>query len=168
MKFFTVSELLRMTDKTRWPEVMIEGTDGQIYGTASGGNSTGRNHLSAWTRTDIISKSFCMTLLAIRRTVPHRRERFGRGADGLLYGTTSSGGSLFGGTLFTMHKDGSDYSLLHEFDGGYPKGTLVQGSNGVLYGTTSGGGANFAGTIFSWNTKRNGIECPVFIWLQRR
>jgi uncharacterized repeat protein (TIGR03803 family) len=78
------------------------------------------------------------------------------GADGMLYGTTASGGSNNLGTIFKLNTDGTDYTLLYSFtgtngDGSHPNG-LVQGVDGVLYGTTSSGGASSAGTLFSLNT----------------
>jgi uncharacterized repeat protein (TIGR03803 family) len=136
---------------------VMEGTDGLIYGTTSGdGTALGGTvfRMSKDGKNFEVVHNFAGYPKDGSRPVGGLVE----GADGLLYGTTSSGGSLFGGTLFAMHKDGSGYSLLHEFDGGYPKCTLVQDTNGVLYGTTSGGGANFAGTIFSWNTNGTGLE----------
>jgi uncharacterized repeat protein (TIGR03803 family) len=64
------------------------------------------------------------------------------GTDGLLYGTTRSGGTLDNGTIFQIAKDGSAYRVLHEFDfnsgaGAFPEAPLLQGSDGLLYGTTS-------------------------------
>jgi len=56
-----------------------------------------------------------------------------------------------------MRMDGTGFSLLHDFDSGYPKCTLVQDTNGTLYGTTSGGFANF-GTIFKWETNGGGFS----------
>ncbi|HEX5397669.1 MAG TPA: choice-of-anchor tandem repeat GloVer-containing protein, partial [Verrucomicrobiae bacterium] len=70
--------------------------------------------------------------------------------DGLLYGTTSAGGSFGSGTIFTIGIDGTAYRVLRSFgetgdlpegaaDGGVPTGSLVQGVDGALYGTTSRG-----------------------------
>ncbi len=74
-----------------------------------------------------------------------------------LYGMTYAGGnSLYYGTLFSVNPDGSDYAILHHFegtlvDGGYPYSSLVL-IGGTLYGTTSYGGSNSAcGTVFTIN-----------------
>ncbi|HEY3915006.1 MAG TPA: choice-of-anchor tandem repeat GloVer-containing protein, partial [Verrucomicrobiae bacterium] len=67
-----------------------------------------------------------------------------------LYGTTQVGG-LGMGTLFAVNTDGSDYTVLHAFAGGWdgsaPAAGLVVSGN-TLYGTTPAG----AGTVYSINT----------------
>jgi uncharacterized repeat protein (TIGR03803 family) len=71
--------------------------------------------------------------------------------DGMLYGTTSSGGANGGGTIFRIDTEGTTLSTLHDFDGddGYsPYTGLIEGQDGSLYGTTIGGGANGEGTVF--------------------
>jgi uncharacterized repeat protein (TIGR03803 family) len=80
--------------------------------------------------------------------------------NGYLYGTTVSGGSGIGGTVFKITPSGS-LTTLYSFcpqgsvpctDGYEPESTLVQATNGDLYGTTYGGGANCSstgcGTVF--------------------
>ncbi len=71
---------------------------------------------------------------------------------GLLYGTTSAGGTHGKGTVFRFTQGGS-YSVLHSFaggagDGDTPLAGLVQGNGGWLYGTTTSGGSAGAGTVF--------------------
>jgi uncharacterized repeat protein (TIGR03803 family) len=64
------------------------------------------------------------------------------GADGALYGTTQSGGSMNLGTAFRMAKQGSTWPLttLHSFHGdtagATPAGGLTPGVDGALYGAT--------------------------------
>jgi uncharacterized repeat protein (TIGR03803 family) len=63
---------------------------------------------------------------------------------GQLYGTTYSGGSTGGGTVFRISPDGSHYGVVHNFgvgvhDGTDPSASLVK-LRGALYGTTQGGG----------------------------
>ena len=70
--------------------------------------------------------------------------------DGILYGTTSRGGTGpcgddFGpgcGTVFKV--EGKKETVLHSFqnksDGGYPTGSLISDKAGNLYGTTGVGG----------------------------
>lgn len=69
---------------------------------------------------------------------------------GNLYGTTSTGGSSSGGTVFQLTSGGAA-SVLHNFgngtDGSTPyAGLVITGGN--LYGTTSAGGTYSGGTLF--------------------
>jgi uncharacterized repeat protein (TIGR03803 family) len=63
-------------------------------------------------------------------------------ADGLLYGTTGSGGVDGYGTVFSISKSGA-FNVVHSFtagaDGAQPTGNLVQSSAGVIYGGTAYG-----------------------------
>ena len=81
------------------------------------------------------------------------------GVQGVLYGTTSEGGSgtcrnnygLIGcGTVYSISTGGS-WKVLYSFtggrDGAYPVAT-VTALNGTLYGTTSADGAYGEGTVF--------------------
>jgi len=75
------------------------------------------------------------------------------GSDGMLYGTTTHGGTAAVGVVFQMSKDGIVYNVLRSFlstgnDGQAPNSELAEGPDGVLYGTTAQGGANGAGTAF--------------------
>ncbi len=69
-----------------------------------------------------------------------------------LYGMTGEGGSSNMGTLFKIGLDGSDFSVLHSFQGGsdgrMPWADLTL-SGSTLYGMTGAGGTNDVGTIFS-------------------
>ncbi len=81
------------------------------------------------------------------------------GSDGLLYGTTHSGGTAFQGTVFSLAKDGSGYFVLHNFTNGlFPVGGLVEGSGGALYGTASAGGSYNDGLVFKINKDGSGIS----------
>jgi uncharacterized repeat protein (TIGR03803 family) len=81
------------------------------------------------------------------------------GADHGLYGTTFFGGASNYGTIFKLQKDGTGYTILHNFggpapDGLYPNGTLIQASDGALYGTTEYGGS---GTVYKLNPEGSGF-----------
>jgi len=71
-----------------------------------------------------------------------------------LYGTTISGGLNGGGTIFSIHTDGTGFTTLHNFtniDGVGPLAALTL-SGDTLYGTASSGGNYGNGTIFSVHT----------------
>ncbi len=72
------------------------------------------------------------------------------GSNGVLYGTTQSGGSGSGGTIFSVTTNG-EFQTLVAFaaaNGSSPQAGLTPGSDGNLYGTTQGGGPNGWGTVF--------------------
>ena len=78
---------------------------------------------------------------------------------GLLYGTTSAGGTANAGTVFSTSTSGSSFTTLHQFDttlGSVPYSPLLLGSNGNLYGTTSAGGSNNLGVVFTLPTTVGG------------
>ncbi len=83
-----------------------------------------------------------------------------QGADGVLYGTTSAGGTSDCGTVFKVHSDGSGYTLLKQFngsDGSEPEaGLAVSGT--TLYGTTCYGAISNYGTLFKINTDGSGYS----------
>ena len=65
-----------------------------------------------------------------------------------LYGETFYGGSSNFGVIFSVHTDGSDFTILHQFsgaDGIYPVGGLQPGPGGVLYGVSQYGGPAYTG-----------------------
>jgi uncharacterized repeat protein (TIGR03803 family) len=83
------------------------------------------------------------------------------GSDGALYGTTGSGGTNAGGTVFKINKDGNGYAVLYNFgafgDGATPT-SLVEGGGGALYGVTVLGGLGpfGPGTVFKLNKDGSG------------
>lgn len=81
---------------------------------------------------------------------------------GQLFGTASSGGFGAVGTVFSLHTDGTNFNVLHQFtlpdaatgtnaDGASPAASLTA-SNNILYGTAQAGGNSGYGTIFSLST----------------
>ncbi|HZR21348.1 MAG TPA: choice-of-anchor tandem repeat GloVer-containing protein [Verrucomicrobiae bacterium] len=74
--------------------------------------------------------------------------------NGMLYGTTYSGGASDLGVVFGLALDGNGYTVLKSFtgtqgDGAHPRGALLLGKDGAFYGTTQTGGAIGNGTIFT-------------------
>jgi uncharacterized repeat protein (TIGR03803 family) len=71
--------------------------------------------------------------------------------NGILYGTTTGGGSSDNGAIFKITKSGREtvlYSFKGGTDGRQPQGVLLD-VKGVLFGTTSQGGSSDDGTVFS-------------------
>jgi uncharacterized repeat protein (TIGR03803 family) len=77
-------------------------------------------------------------------------------ANGNLFGTTLSGGTSGGGTVFELVNTGSGYNFqtLASFDansmvsGNSPFAGLTMDSSGNLFGVTEGGGSAGSGTVF--------------------
>jgi uncharacterized repeat protein (TIGR03803 family) len=72
-------------------------------------------------------------------------------SNNTLYGTAREGGSMNAGTIFKIDTDGSNYTVLWNFEpessGFYPEQTLVL-SGSALFGTTLYGGSFGNGTVF--------------------
>jgi uncharacterized repeat protein (TIGR03803 family) len=76
-----------------------------------------------------------------------------QGRDGILYGTTYSGGTNGAGAIFKLIPASTNYSVWRSFlssggDGRNPRGGLVLGGDGAFYGTTWSGGQSAVGTVF--------------------
>lgn len=80
-----------------------------------------------------------------------------QGADGFLYGTTSTGGPNNAGTLWRCQLNGANFGVLHAFgssatDGRNPFAGVFQGQDGNFYGTTQGGGINNQGVLYRFSS----------------
>ena len=81
-----------------------------------------------------------------------------------LYGVTSNGGTNYSGTIFKIKPDGTNYSVMYNFDlginGRIPKGSLTLVGD-FLFGTTSIGGNSDGfggGTIFKISKNDNSFS----------
>jgi uncharacterized repeat protein (TIGR03803 family) len=76
-----------------------------------------------------------------------------------LYGTAADGGAGANGTVFAIHTNGTGFTNLYSFSGGFsgnsdgasPFAGLVLSGN-TLYGTTHSGGTSSAGAVFAVTT----------------
>ena len=132
---------------------LVQGSDGNLYGTTSGGTN------NAGTVFQISTNGAFTSLYFFTGGKDGATPLAGlvQGSDGYFYGTTSGGGAYtnqYGqtfGTVFRISTNGaftSLYSFTGGKDGANPRAGLVQGSDGGFYGTTSGGGQGGAGTVF--------------------
>jgi len=134
---------------------LIQGINGNLYGTTSGGNIASGTvfEISAEGALTTIY-NFCSQPGCTDGGNPNAG--LIQGSDGEFYGSTPFGGSdrcrVVGcGTLFRITSEGK-LTTLHRFDkadGNEPRGDLLQGFDGTLYGETISGGAYNHGTIFS-------------------
>lgn len=120
---------------------MIQGSDGNIYGTSAGGGLFGYGTI--W-KYDVKTEEI---------TILHSFDVFDGAtpiggltlcSDGFIRGTTSEGGVDNDGTIFEVRENGLGFETRYDFSndafGGDPDDTLVEWSPGVFYLTTATGG----------------------------
>ncbi len=136
--------------------VLVQGTDGSLYGTTGGGGAA-----------NSYGTVFKITPGGVLTTLHSFTEADGfapsnglvQATDGNFYGTTSYGGPNDTcpnnnlntcGTIFKMTPSGA-LTMLHNFagtDGATPQSALIQATDGTFYGATTYGGNNNEGTAF--------------------
>jgi uncharacterized repeat protein (TIGR03803 family) len=132
---------------------LIQGVDGNLYGTTSEGGvgisgtvfkltpagvETVLSNFNAGGSTSVNGYSTIASLI--------------QASDGNLYGINNLGGAHNDGTVFQVTPQGVT-TLVYAFgdnsgDGAGPEANLIQASDGNFYGTTHSGGAYGYGTIF--------------------
>jgi uncharacterized repeat protein (TIGR03803 family) len=127
---------------------LVQGTDGNLYGTTYTG---GANHDGVLF--NITPQGALTVLHSLTNQVEGSHPLAGlvQGTDGNFYGTTYQGGSSSEGAIFQMAPGGAVtrlYAFTNGVDGSYPKAGLVQGIDGSFYGTATLGGSNNHGTVF--------------------
>jgi uncharacterized repeat protein (TIGR03803 family) len=130
---------------------LVQATNGNLYGTTSGGGANGGGTVFKITLNGRLTTlySFCSQGGCTDGQGPNHA--LIQASNGNLYGTTFQGGANSVGTVFKITPSGT-WTKLHDFgssnDGSSPEGDLVEATDGNLYGTTHLGGDNDDGTVF--------------------
>jgi uncharacterized repeat protein (TIGR03803 family) len=135
---------------------LIEGTDGNFYGTTTLGGAHGGGTVFKLTLAGAETVLYSFGATSTDAFEP--RAGLILGSDGNFYGTTYAGGAhQQSGTVFKITPTGVE-TVLYSFgatstDAALPVASLIQSADGNFYGTTSSGGTNgvvalAAGTVF--------------------
>ncbi len=133
---------------------LIQGFDGNFYGTTASGGSGSQGTVFRMTPSGAVTVIHTFTADPSDGAEP--LAALVQAIDGNFYGTTQAGGLSNLGTVFRLTPGGT-FTLLHSFTGGddgwHPSAPLLVSSDLKLYGTTQFGpmspGLNGPGTIFS-------------------
>jgi uncharacterized repeat protein (TIGR03803 family) len=136
---------------------LVQARDGNLYGTTVFGGASNGGTIFEITPDGALTTlyGFCAQIHCTDGEQPYGG--LIEAKDGNFYGTTSSGGTGSGGTVFRITPQGT-LTTIYNFcattdcsDGKGPVGSLMQATNGDFYGTTLGGGGSdrsAVGTIF--------------------
>jgi len=130
---------------------LIQGADGNFYGTTSSGGAF--NHGAIFKITPAGTVTTLYSFGASSTDGANPQAALIQATDGNFYGTASQGGGPRGDGVVFKITPGGTLTTLYGFSPGGPDGTtpaaaLIQAADGNFYGTTSGGGADDQGTIF--------------------
>jgi uncharacterized repeat protein (TIGR03803 family) len=133
---------------------LVQGTDGNLYGTTLEGGAKGFGTVFKITPSGTLTTlhSFCTQSGCPDGQFP--QTGLVQATNGNLYGTTIAGGTYGDGTIFEITQSGKLTTLYNVCsqsgcpDGNYLYAGLIQATDGNLYGIMDVGGANSAGTIF--------------------
>jgi uncharacterized repeat protein (TIGR03803 family) len=123
---------------------LVQGGDGNFYGTTSYGSGT----VFAMTPQGEETVLYSFQNYTDDGSIP---SSLILGSDGYFYGTTFIGGHFNYGTVFRISSAGAE-TVLYSFGGGadgeLPSASLIEGNDGNFYGTTPFGGSSRDGTVF--------------------
>jgi uncharacterized repeat protein (TIGR03803 family) len=125
----------------------ILASDGNFYGTTSGGGINGNGVVYKMTSSGTVTKIYQFDVTHGFSPIAPPTQ----GTDGFLYIPVSSGGTFFCGTIVKISTAGvlnNTYDFPCGSVGSFPIGPLVQAANGNFYSTTQDGGSHGEGTIY--------------------
>jgi uncharacterized repeat protein (TIGR03803 family) len=127
---------------------LVQGSDGNFYGTASGGGKYNYGTVFKMSATGALTNLYSFTG---GNDGNGPNAALVQASDGYFYGTAYYGGPDGFGTVFRISTNGALttlYSFTGGIDGASPPAALVQGHDGSFYGTTYGGNGAAGGTVF--------------------
>ena len=128
---------------------LVQGTDGNFYGTTGNGGTYNRGTIFKITSEGKLTTvhNSCSLPNCIDGEYPNGLVQASKGD---FYGTAPFGGVYTLGVIFRITSGGT-LTILHSFDGTdglNPESTLIQATDGDFYGTTSAYYGNLVGTVF--------------------
>ena len=128
--------------------VMVQGPDGNLYGTARSGGGHGSGAIYELTTNGSLTSFY--SSFNDSNNGSNLFPGLVLGSDNNFYGATTFGGANNDGTLFKITTNAALTTLLifNGANGAEPYGNLLQGKDGNFYGTTYAGGESNLGTVF--------------------
>ena len=127
------------------PGPLMQATDGNFYGVTSFGGTNGSGNVYQVTLAGFVNILYSFSG---GNDGGNPQSPLLQWTNGTFYGTTSSGGTNGGGTVFALTASGQFTNLASFGSNLYPCGSLASGMDGNFYGTTSEGGASNLGVAF--------------------
>jgi uncharacterized repeat protein (TIGR03803 family) len=146
-----LTTLYTFTDGSNVTSPVVQGADGNFYGTSASGGANGDGAIFKMT------PSGTVTILHNFTGTDGSAAYAGliQASDENFYGVTYTGGSANAGVIFKVTSSGT-YTVLHNLngttDGNGPFSSVTQATDGKLYGTANAGGSSKLGTLFSVTT----------------
>jgi uncharacterized repeat protein (TIGR03803 family) len=154
-EFVSVYDFTGGADGANPKAELVQGTDGNLYGTAYGGGASNAGTVFRYSLANGLTPLYNFTG---GEDGANPRGTLVEGSDGNFYGTTYGGANGYG-TVFRITASGT-LTVLWVFDdgldGGNPEAGLMLGDDGNFYGTASTGGSSGAGSVFKI-TKNGGF-----------
>lgn len=149
------------------PNALIQGSDGNFYGTTTGGGQFGSGSFFKVMSTGAETILYSFPGPSTSSAPASLTGAIVQGSDGNFYGTANAGGAYGQGAVFSIDAVGAE-TIVYSFSGctvtadsspnpvcgisisvdGAGPGSIIQASDGSLYGTTAGGGSSQSGTVF--------------------
>ena len=144
------------TDGARPGWGLVQGANGELYGTDSFGGGT--SDIGSVFAIDLQgSETILHDFSTTGADAKYTESTLTLAGNGNYYGVTQQGGAYNGGAIYSIAPGGA-YSVVYSFPaytaGGplsAPYGNLVVGSNGDLYGIATAAGSNNTGGVFEFH-----------------